>query len=135
MGPLEEAIDKLSKEIEAKNPDTHSKDNSPFPLSAYLHLVELAPESTIYPYCRGAKLLFDWLAGKRGEEIEYPPIPHKLLSKPVPKLAQGYLTGEIAKILAGKPSSYIDFNAYLRRMTYIHKTIHYINMIGYTQDA
>ena len=112
-------IERFKRKLEAENPATTSEDTSSFPLATYLLILERAGDTAFNNHCAGAKALHHWLTyGQQRLTLPHPYV------REVPRLASGYLTFEIAKVIAGPLRSKQNYKDWLEEVCYIHSSIY-----------
>ena len=124
MSSAFERIEAFKQKLRDSNPSCISSDSNPTPLETYLHILEGAGSASFRDFCKGAKCLHRWLTNNGTVPLvfRYPD------TCKVPRLATGYLTYEIAKIIAGPEKDYPSFEVYLKDIDYIVASIHYIHI-------
>ena len=101
-----------------------SEDTSAFPLWAYITILEKAGDSAFNNYLSGARLLLRWFIVGNQAGLSYPQTP----DIKIPRLASGYHSLELAKILTGPRRAYSSWEEYIAVLNNTRLAIYYCTL-------
>ena len=118
----------LRSAAKASDPSSRSEVTTPSTLATFLLLYSRASHDCYIDYNQGTKDLLLWLTNNGTVPLDwqtekYPEIDNP--GCPVPRLSKGYESSEVAKILAGKQSSYPNYDTWLAAVARAERAIYF----------